>query len=377
MKPKKTKDKLLIYVSPEPERQGHASYTHVHEIIDNLKPLGWQVDLFCPRYAEGALPSALTRLAGIGRAMWRAIATPRGSVYYMRWHFAAFPVALWAKWQGIPTVIEVNGPVDDLFIAWPRTRKLHGFFTWVMESQLKWSSAVVAVTQGLADMSRAITDPNKHIAVIPNGANIDQFTPNAAKADNNFTADLPKKFMVFFGTMAPWQGIGTVLGALDDPAWPKGVHAVFAGDGVERPAVEATAARLDHAHYLGRVPYDLLPSVVARAEGAFVCTENLEGRAITGLAPLKMFESLACGIPVIASEQPYQADVVRDGECGLVVESGDAFAVAQAVATLMKNKAKRTKMGKNARNVVIKDHSWAARGGDTQAVLLHVLDMDA
>jgi hypothetical protein len=34
-------------------------------------------------------------------------------------------------------------------------------------------------------------------------------------------------------------------------------------------------------------------------------------------------------------------------------------------------------MGENARNVVIKDHSWVARGRDTQAVLLHVLDMDA
>ncbi len=51
-----TRDKILSYVSPEPEREGHASYTHVHEIIDNLKRQGWQVDLFCPRYREGVCP---------------------------------------------------------------------------------------------------------------------------------------------------------------------------------------------------------------------------------------------------------------------------------------------------------------------------------
>lgn len=377
MKPEKSKDKILIYVSPEPERQGHASYTHVHEIINGLRATGWQVDLFCPRYGEKALPGAVSRLLGIGRAMWRAIATPRGNAYYMRWHFAAWPVAAWAKLQGIPTVIEVNGPVDDLFIAWPQTRKLKGLFTWLMESQLRWAGAVVAVTQGLADMSQAIAGADKPVAVIPNGANTDQFTPDAAKLDNAFTETLPERFLIFFGTMARWQGIRTVLDALEDPAWPKGVHAVFAGDGAERTAVEDAAQRLDHAHYLGRVPYDLLPSVVARAQGAFVCTENLEGRASTGLAPLKLFESLAAGVPVIATEQPFQADVVRGGECGLVVEPSDLHAVAEAAAALMKNKAKRAKMGRNARKVALQDHSWVARARDTEQVLNRVLDRDA
>lgn len=365
---------FLSYISPEPERQGHASYTHVHEIINGLRAQGWQVDLFCPRYDEGALPSALTRLLTIAQAMWRAIAAPRGRAYYMRWHFAAFPVALWAKLHGIPTVIEVNGPVDDLFIAWPVTARFRKFFTWIMQAQLRWSGAVVAVTQGLADMARELTDADKTIAVIPNGANTEQFTPDAAKIDNSYTQDLPKTFMVFFGTMAPWQGIRTVLGALDDPHWPKDVHAVFVGDGAERPAVEAAAARLEYVHDLGRVPYDVLPSIVARAVGSFVCTENLEGRGSTGLAPLKLFESLACGLPVIATEMPFQAEIVRDGACGYVVTAGDAANLARTVSTLVGDPAARVEMGKKARALAVKDHSWAARARDTHKVLVQVLD---
>lgn len=367
----------LSYVSPEPERQGHASYTHVHEIINGLRSQGWQVELFCPRYGEGALPGALARLMGIGRAMLRAITSPRPRVYYMRWHFAAFPVALYAKLRRIPTVIEVNGPVDDLFIAWPITRRFRGLFVGLMYSQLRWAGGVAAVTDGLSAMCRTLTDAQKIIVTIPNGANTNQFTPGAAKLNNAITATLPDHFMVFFGTMASWQGIGTVLVALDDPAWPEGVHGVLAGDGVERPAVQATAARLTHVHYLGRIPYDVLPSITARALGSFVCTENLKGRATTGLAPLKLFESLASGVPVIATEMPFQADIVRNGACGYVVPPGNAPILAQTVAKLAADGEGAREMGKNARAVALKDHSWVARAHATHDVLVQVLSSKA
>lgn len=365
--------KFLTYVSPEPERQGHASYTHVHEIINGLRALGWQVDLFCPRYDDKALPGALSRLLGIGRAMWRAISTPRGDAYYMRWHFAAWPVAAWARFRNIPTVIEVNGPVDDLFIAWPQTRKFRGLFTWLMRSQLEWSGAVVAVTPGLADMCRALVGAEKAIAIIPNAANTDQFRPDAAKTDNAFTRSLPETFLIFFGTMAKWQGIRTVLAALEDPAWPKGVHAVFAGDGAERGAVEEAAGRLDHAHYLGRVPYEQLPAVVARAKGSFVCMENLEGRASTGLAPLKLFESLASGVPVIATDMPFLADIVRKAACGYVVAPGNPSVLAKAASDLTDDPVAAAVMGTNARKAALEDHSWEARARDTHDVLMRAV----
>jgi glycosyltransferase involved in cell wall biosynthesis len=303
----------------------------------------------------------------------KVVTARRPQVYYMPWHFAVFPVALYAKILRIPTVIEVNGPVDDLFIAWPATRRLRSLFVWLMHSQLRWANAIVAVTQGLADMSREITDAHKTIKAIPNGANTDQFTPEAAQTVNATTHRLPETFMVFFGTMAPWQGISAVLAAIEDPAWPSGVHAVFAGDGIERPAVEALASRLDYVHYLGRVPYDELAPVVARALGSFVCTENLQGRASTGLAPLKLFESLACGTPVIATDMPFQADVVRDGGCGYVVDAGDGECVARAVAQLVASPDERLMMSKNARDVAVRDHSWKARALDTQSVLNSVL----
>lgn len=367
---------LLSYVSPEPERQGHASYTHVHEIVNGLRAQGWKVDLYCPQYDEKSLPAALTRLLGIARVMLRVIAADCPQVYYMRWHFAAFPVALYARLRGIPTVIEVNGPVDDLFIAWPKTRYVKWLFQYLMNAQLRWSSGVVAVTVGLNCMARDIVGFATPIRTIPNAANTQQFTPEALRTDNAYTKALPETFMVFFGTMARWQGIRTVLAAVADAAWPKGVHAVFVGDGVEREAVEACAVQFDHVHYLGRIPYTDLPAITARAIGSFVCTEDTRGRSATGLAPLKLFESLASGIPVVATEMPFQADIVRSGKCGYIVPPGNAAELARVVSELAGDPERAWELGRNARAVAVHEHSWAARAKDTHDLLLRALGRD-
>ena len=363
--------KRLTYVSPEPERQGHASYTHVHEIIKGLKELGWIINLYCPRYRDNkALPGMFTRLFSILRTMFSAIISGHPDVYYMRWHFAAFPVALYAKIMRIPVAIEVNGPVDDLFIAWPMTRHFKWFFRWLMEQQLHWAKLIIAVTDGLNELCRNITDDTKSIVTIPNGANTDQFTPKAKEIENSYTKNLPEKFMIFFGTMAPWQGIGTVLKAIEDPAWPVDIHVVFAGDGAERKSVEASCVKLPHAHYLGRIPYAELPTITARAIGSFVCTENIEGRASTGLAPLKLFESMASGIAIIATDLPFQADVIKQGECGYLISPGNSTQLAQTTALIAADSAIQAEMGTNARFFVLEHHSWKIRALETHKALL-------
>jgi len=364
-----TKPGSLTYVSAEPEREGHASYTHVHEIIKGLKVAGWQVDLYSPHYDDLKLPSAFSRILALFAMNLRVLFAKRPDVYYMRGHFAVFPVALFAKILRIPTVIEINGQVTDLFIAWPITRRFGGFFPWLMNIQLRWARLSIGVTQGLADMARDIVGERARVAVVPNGADIHHFTPEAAKIENATTHLLPENFVVFFGTLAPWQGIRVILSAIEDEAWPKDIHVVFAGDGAERSTLEDAADRFDHVHYLGRVPYDELPSVVARAKGSIVCSENIGGRVDTGASPLKLFESMACGTAIVSADLPAQTEVVSGARCGYVIQSGDVHGLACAVSKLVGNPEKLNEMSRNAREVAVRDHSWKARAMETDAFI--------
>lgn len=61
---------------------------------------------------------------------------------------------------------------------------------------------------------------------------------------------------------------------------------------------------------------------------------NLGDRFSTGLSPLKMYETLACGVPIIVSDFPGQADLIRNGNCGLVIPPENEVSLAKAVSYL-------------------------------------------
>lgn len=360
---------LLHYLCLESTREGQAAHTHVNEIASGLSRRGWTVRCFAPHDANAATPPGVLRRAlEYVRVQWK-LCSARGNpdVIYLRAHYAAFPTALWAKCSRMPVIQEVNGPYDDLFMAWPWTRRFGRLFRWLMRTQLRWANAIITVTPQLAEWVRREA-PGANVHVVPNGANIDLFHPGAT-AD---VAGLPRVYAVFFGALAPWQGIETLLAAVQGPTWPEGVSLVVVGDGVERGKVEA-AASTGKVIYLGSVPYRRMPGIIAQAVTS-VSPQTAFGtfgkRAATGLSPLKLFESLACGIPVVVTDIPGPADLIREAGGGLVVPPDDPRSLAEAVAYLYLHPEERMLMGRRGREVMERAHSWDQRAG----VVAHILE---
>jgi glycosyltransferase involved in cell wall biosynthesis len=145
------------------------------------------------------------------------------------------------------------------------------------------------------------------------------------------------------------------------------VKLVIVGDGSD--AVRVRAAAGDRVIYLGRIPYKNMPSTIAGAMVSLSVQSNLDGRSDTGLSPLKVYESMACGVPVIVADLPSMADLVRDTKAGFVVACDDAGALARAVATLRHSPQIREEMGGRARQLAVERHSWEKRAADTLCVL--------
>jgi glycosyltransferase involved in cell wall biosynthesis len=340
----------IHYLCLQATREGQASHAHVREIIKGLERRNWRVMLFEPSY-NSKPPGPFRRLLGFLETQWRLLRSPRPDILYIRAHFAAWPSALWAHLIGLPTLQEVNGPYEDLFVAWPWTQRMARLFIWLMRSQLRWASAVIAVTPQLAEWVRKEAKHDR-VFVVTNGANTDLFHPNA-KAN----IELSYPYVVFFGALAPWQGIRTLLEAAKTKYWPSEVRLVIAGDGAERPHVEK-AACYGQVVYLGSVPYQELPGIVAHSLAGLSPQNALAGRSRTGLLPLKVFETLACGVPVIVTDWPGQANLVRENQCGLVVPPDDPKAIAEAVAYLYYHPKERIMMGKKGRRLVELEYSW-------------------
>lgn len=361
--------KKLAYLCLQTTREGQASYAHVHEIIKGLRKRGWRVNLYEPVYAaSNRSPNPLQRILEFVQTQWRLWNTGRPDILYVRMHFATWPTALWARLRGIPIVQEVNGPYEDLFVAWPFTRRFAWLFKWLMKDQLRQADVIIAVTPQLAEWSRV--EGGKKTYVISNGANTEMFQPNAQPDPE---LNLPPEYVVFFGALAPWQGIDAMLSAVKDPYWPQNVKLVIVGDGIARSKVKSTAAHSSLLWYLGPQPYSRMPGIVAASLAALVPTTDPMGRSRKGLAPLKLFESLACGVPVIVSDLPGMAELVRENKCGLVIPPNDPKALAQAVNYLYRHPEQRSRMGTKGRELVVYDHSWDKKAEDTANVLKEIL----
>ncbi|MEK9672145.1 MAG: glycosyltransferase family 4 protein [Rhodospirillaceae bacterium] len=360
-------DKRLLYLALEAPREGQASYAHIHEIIAGLERRGWAVTLFAPSYSDKwKRPSLPFRLIEYLCLQWRVMrAFEEGERVYVRCHFLAFPAALWARLRGAPIVHEINGPYEDVAIAYRWAAPLAGVINWMWRTQYRWADRLITVTPQLADWVRAqgVATP---VDVVPNGANTDLFRPDAPTAGGD---TLPRKYAIFFGGLARWQGIPTMLAAKALADWPEDVGLVVVGDGADRPAVEAAAAGDPAIRYLGRRPYRDLPGLIAGAVCGLVPKNSGGDRAGTGLYPLKVFETLACGVPAVVSDFPGQGDLVKNNDCGIAVPAEDPPALARAVAALAANPDRANAMGRRGRDIIAAHHSWDTRAGATEETL--------
>lgn len=360
----------VAYLALQATREGQASYAHVHEIIDGLRDNAWSVELFEPYYArKEAEPSVLTKLwsfMSVQIQLWRRFNDI--DVLYVRSHPVAFPTAIWAKIRRIPTVCEVNGPFEDLFVGFGWTRLFAPGFRAILRIPLMLADAIIVVTPQLRDWAQGEVG-SKPLHVIRNGANTRLFSPNSP-----LPFSLPQQYVVFFGVLAVWQGVDCLLQATQSSNWPSAVSLVVVGDGRERTRVESVAANDAKVIYLGRIPYAQVPGIVANSIGGISPQNNAGGRSVTGLSPLKVYETLACGRPVIVTDFPGQAELVRESECGIVIPPDDPDALAQAVSYLYHHDIERNEMGRRGREAVEQSHSWSQRASDTSKVLAGLLD---
>lgn len=355
------RNKLAYFALDLPHR-GQASYVHIHEIVENLRRLGWHVDLFAPRPGSPDEPrNIFAKAYEYVRTMWNALRSlGTHDALYVRAHALAWPVAMAARVRGRVLVEEVNGTELDLIVSRPWLRPLRPLLRWLYVSQYRRSQHLFPVANELADWLRAEARHDR-ISVVPNAANTDLFRPvDSAPAE---------PFVVFFGGLTDWHGVDVMVDAVRHPSWPTGIRLVVIGTGVRQNLVEDAVGAGLPIRWLGYRPYEQIPGLIAGAIAGLIPMTNPLGRSSTGMNPLKMFETLACGIPTIVSDLPGQADLVRDGRCGLVVPGSDPAALARAVAQLAADPDEAREMGRRGAALVRTAHSWHARAIEIDKVL--------
>ena len=345
----------LAYISLETPRPGQASYTHIHEIIAALKSFGWSVTLFAAQNGgASSRGSKWRRVVDYIGVQARLITRMRDfDAIFVRSHPATLPVALMARLAGVPVYQEINGIDADLWISYPRLAALRPLISGLYRLQYRLAEHLFCVTDGLAKWAQGFAGHNR-VSVVSNGANTDVFCPDGPRHD------FGTRYLVFVGGLVRWHGIATMIAATRDPHWPERTELLLLGDGIERGEVEAAIGTAP-IRWIPSVPYQQVPDYLRGAIAAICMIEDPQGRSSHGVAPLKLFEAMATGVPVIVSDLPFQGDLVRGVACGVVIPSGDVSALARAATQLVDDEDKRHDMGRRGADYVRRVASWRAR----------------
>jgi len=114
-----------------------------------------------------------------------------------------------------------------------------------------------------------------------------------------------------------------------------------------------TLGRLD---YKGELPYEKVLMELAESDLGFIC-DYPKKRHIMGL-PVKLFEYMAVGIPVIASNFPLWKMIVEENNCGICVDPTKPEEIAKAIEYLITHPDEAKKMGENGRKAVLEKYNW-------------------
>jgi glycosyltransferase involved in cell wall biosynthesis len=181
---------------------------------------------------------------------------------------------------------------------------------------LRAADLVIADTQASADFLAELAGlARDRIEVCFVGAEERVFGPNWAP-QQPFEA-------LFVGKLIPLHGVATVLEAAKTA--PE-VRFRLIGSGQLEPLLQQRPSNVEHVPW---VEYERLPQEL-RAAGCSLGVFGTSGKAAR-VIPNKVFQALACGVPVITADTPATRELLVDGESALLVPPGDAQALAAAV----------------------------------------------
>ena len=362
----------------------HGGSVHVTAVAEGLADLGHELRVLITPGDRRASPR--------GKAQWVALPLPLGrrqlrllrardvlacardfrpDVIIERYYNFGGEGILAARTLGAIAVLEVNAPVIDH----PGSMKHLLDRALIVEPMRRWREwqcdhADVIVTPSAKIIPRHV--PSSKILRTEWGADTERFRPDAS-GRVPFTRTDADVVVVFSGAFRAWHGAIHLVDAIRRlrGRGRADIKAVFIGDGPELPRVRQAAAGLDGITLIGAVPHEDVPAILAACDigvAPFDVTAHPTLAYEFHWSPLKVFEYMAAGLPVVAPRIERLATIIEDATEGVLYDAADPNGLANALERLM-HPAMRAQMGAAARARVVRDFSWTTHCRQLEAAI--------
>ncbi len=254
--------------------------------------------------------------------------------------------------RGVPALFEVNGlPSWELGYTYPSFRANLALRTKIRDMErlcLRRANGILTVSPVTGEALRRLEPSCAPISVVPN-----TFHPSFGSAQE--PRRLQERAEIgYVGSLHPWQGVEMAVDAfaqVADACPDVRLRIITAGRKETRKAIRK---RIRKRGLVDRVRLEpaLAPEALATVVRGFAFTLapllETPRNVVQGCCPIKVIESMAAGVPVVASDLQVTRDLITHGEDGWLVEPGKPRALAQAMWTLLQQPRLREELGRRA-----------------------------
>jgi glycosyltransferase involved in cell wall biosynthesis len=364
----------LLYAFPEPLPLPRARGIQVAHTVAELAQAGVDVTLYHvpggghPTRHYGVEPPSRLVL----RPLSRSLPWPLGRVHSNRLFAARFAREAGARLQDGLVMVRHLKLAAHLLARFPQMRLLyeaHEVFADTAPAAkaperqqeerlvITRAAAVVANSSATAARLTALYRPVRAVEVIPNGVDWPESLPEKAWGN-------PGQHIVYTGSLFAWKGVTDLVSAAADLA---GCRIELVG-GDDEQVIKARAGAPVHGAELvftGQVTHAGVQQKLAQS--CIAVLPNRAGSDSDFTSPIKLFEYMAAGCAIVASDLPAIHEILAPDEAVWSIP-GDPVDLAKAIRTLLLNPAKGCEMGQRVREKA-RGFTWAARARRLMRVL--------
>lgn len=376
----------ILYLSPsEPYPGTHAGFTHVHNILSHLTQEGIRAVLLAGKPETGIkmphIKGVEVRHILASVPLFRNLSTLSVAIdvlgnkdfvlIHERMETVGGVGTLLASFRHLPHILEVNDPFLEL-----NSPAIFRSSLRLLKS-LQFSGADAIITQ-TPQIRRAIHDihPKKEVFVIPNGADPDAF-PVRELPDNSRIG--------FLGSFMPWHGVHHLIEAFRIVAAElKDAELLLMGNPGHMSRYILQKIRSyglqSRIRLTGAVPSHTIPGLLSScailiapfAPELDPVRRKYYRRFGFWWSPLKIFEYMASGRPVVASGVGMIPDYIKSA--GVIFNAGDIQGLARRIIELLTDRERMKRLGMAGRERVVKIYNWRRMAKLTARVYHHVLE---
>ena len=375
-----TKNPRVVFLrsTPGPGTQAGGAASHIKGVVEGLLELGANVEVVSNDWIAGLdeTKAPLSVIKPVSSGTTRAIfdinnnlsftrsllplveSSPPDFIYqrYARFSWAGVVAALKTR---RPLFLEYNGSEVWVGRHWDRVGQLDLLERYEdLNLQAATRIFVVSEIEKRNLVSRGVSA--EKIVINPNGVDANLFRPNVGGDEIRDSLGFTGSDVVigFVGTFGPWHGVMVLADAIRAIPADVPVRFLLVGAGSLHGEVQQMLEGDSRVVFTGTVDHESVPALLDACD--ILASPHVplqDGSEFFG-SPTKLFEYMAMGKAIVASRLGQIGDVLEDEETAILVEPGDASALADAIQRLANSVELRSRLGKNAREAAVMKHTW-------------------